>query len=98
MTKRASSTANVTWTSFNYPSSISGTDVTGTETVAINYGPDRQRVQQNYTGPTGTESTFYIGGLMDIVFRERPKTIDIISMQAWNLSRSTAAPRPASTP
>lgn len=69
MTNRASSTANVIWTSFNYPSSISGTDVTGTETVAINYGPDRQRVQQNYTGPGGTESTFYIGGLMDIVIQ-----------------------------
>jgi RHS repeat-associated protein len=69
MTNRASASANITWTSFNYPMSISATDATGSETVAINYGPDRQRVQQNYTGPSGTESTFYIGGLMDIVIQ-----------------------------
>jgi RHS repeat-associated protein len=67
MTNRASASANIAWTSFNYPMSISATDATGSETVAINYGPDRQRVQQNYTGPSGVETTFYIGGLMDIV-------------------------------
>ena len=67
MTNRASATANISWTSFNYPKSIAATDATGSETVAINYGPERQRVQQNYTGPGGNETTFYVGGLMDVV-------------------------------
>ena len=69
MTNRASSTQNVTWSSYNYPSVISASDITGTEEVQLFYGPDRQRWQQIYTLPgSPTEKTFYIGGLMDLVF------------------------------
>ncbi len=68
MTARASSSANITWSSYNYPTQISGTDATGTETVSFAYGPDRTRWEQTYTG-TGysTETTYYIGGLIDEV-------------------------------
>jgi RHS repeat-associated protein len=68
MTNRASSAQNIYWYSFNYPLSITGTDATGTEEVQFSYGPDRQRWKQIYTGPSGTETTYYIGGLMDLVF------------------------------
>jgi RHS repeat-associated protein len=69
MTNRASSSPNVSWYSYNYPASISATDVTGNEEVQFNYGPDRQRWKQTYTGgPNGTEFTYYIGGLVDLVF------------------------------
>ena len=39
--------------------------MSGTETVAFAYGPDRQRWQQNYN--SGTEVTNYIGGLLEQV-------------------------------
>jgi RHS repeat-associated protein len=68
MTNRASSSANITWFSDNYPATISANDATGSETVQFTYGPDRQRWEQIYTGPNGTEKTFYIGGLIDLVF------------------------------
>ena len=68
MTDRASTTQNVYWMSFNYPASIAATDVTGSEAVSFNYGPDRQRIQQNYSGPSGYETTYYVGGLIDVVF------------------------------
>jgi RHS repeat-associated protein len=68
MTNRASASQNVTWSSYNYPTVISASDVTGTEEVQLFYGPDRQRWQQIYTGPSSTERTYYIGGLMDLVF------------------------------
>ena len=55
----------VSWTSYNYPSSVSANDVSGTETVAFSYGPNRQRWQQNYN--SGTEVTNYIGGLLEQV-------------------------------
>lgn len=68
MTNRASSGANITWFSYNYPAAISATDVTGSEEVEFSYGPDRQRWEQIYSGPSGTEKTYYIGGLIDLVF------------------------------
>ncbi len=69
MTNRASSTPNIAWSSYNYPIDISATDATGAEEVQLSYGPDRQRWKQIYTGgPTGTETTYYIGGLVDLVF------------------------------
>jgi len=68
MTNRASSTQNITWSSYNYPVAISASDSTGSEEVQFTYGPDRQRWEQIYTGPSGTEKTYYVGGLMDIVF------------------------------
>ena len=52
-----------------------GSDATGTETVTFEYGPDRQRWEQVYTGPTSTETTYYVGkgvgpgpGQMEVVF------------------------------
>ncbi len=66
MTSRAGST--ISWFSNNYPATISASDVTGTEELQFSYGPDRQRWEQVYTGPSGTETTYYIGGLIDLVF------------------------------
>jgi RHS repeat-associated protein len=68
MTARASSSQNVYWSSYNYPSSISGTDATGSEEVQFQYGPDRQRWEQVYTGPSGTEQTYYVGKKLEVVF------------------------------
>jgi RHS repeat-associated protein len=68
MTDRASTTANVGWSSYNYPTSISASDATGTEEVQFSYGPDRQRWKQIYTSPTPTETTYYVGGLLEVVF------------------------------
>ena len=37
------------------------------ETVAFAYGPDRKRWQQMYTGNGTSETTNYVGGLMEVV-------------------------------
>jgi RHS repeat-associated protein len=66
MTSRAGST--VSWSSYNYPTAISASDATGTEEVQFSYGPDRQRWKQIYTSPTPTETTYYVGGLVEVVF------------------------------
>jgi RHS repeat-associated protein len=55
----------INWSSYNYPTSVTAVDVTGTENVQFSYGPDRSRWMQNYD--SGTETTFYIGGLMEQV-------------------------------
>jgi RHS repeat-associated protein len=68
MTDRASSAQNITWSSYNYPTAISASDATGNEQVQLFYGPDRQRWYQIYTNATTTEQTYYIGGLVDLVF------------------------------
>lgn len=59
MTSRSGN--NVTWTSYNYPSGISSTG----ESVAFQYGPNRQRWQTIYTGSIGTETTYHVGGLLE---------------------------------
>jgi RHS repeat-associated protein len=61
MTSRGGST--IGWTSYNYMSVIS----TGTESSTFYYGPDRQYYRQDYTGPGVTETTYYIGGLLEKV-------------------------------
>jgi len=68
MTARASATQNTNWTSFNYLDATTATDATGTESVSFNYGPDHQRIQQNYSAPGVYEPTYYLGGLVDLVF------------------------------
>jgi RHS repeat-associated protein len=68
MTARASSTPNIVWSSYNYPTSISASDATGSEEVQFKYGPDRQRWEQIYTGPSGTEQTYYVGKQLEVVF------------------------------
>jgi len=55
----------ISWSSYNYPTSVTAVDVTGTENVQFSYGPDRSRWMQNYD--SGTETTYYIGGLMEEV-------------------------------
>ena len=67
MTARASTSANVAWSSYNYPTSISGNDLGGTGTIALTYGPDRQRLSQTYTLNGSTETTYYIGGSLELV-------------------------------
>jgi hypothetical protein len=58
MTARASTSSNISWFSYNYPATISATDATGSEEVQFEYGPDRQRWEQIYSGPGGTEKSF----------------------------------------
>jgi RHS repeat-associated protein len=56
----------ITWTSYNYPSLIES----GVETASFDYGPERQRWKMEYnsgSGPTPTETTYYIGGLFEKV-------------------------------
>lgn len=61
MTNRAGST--ISWTSYNFPFVLA----TSTETTTFYYGPDRQYFRQEYTGPSGSESTYYIGGILEKV-------------------------------
>jgi len=42
-------------TSYNYINGVS----TSTESATFDYGPDRQRWRMIYTGPSGTETTYY---------------------------------------
>jgi RHS repeat-associated protein len=67
MTNRASAGANITWSSYNYPTAISATDATGSEETQLFYGPDRQRWKQVYTTAGVTETTYYVGGLVEAV-------------------------------
>jgi RHS repeat-associated protein len=61
MTSRAGST--ISWSSFNAPVQLA----TATESTQLFYGPDRQYYKQVYTGPAGTETTHYVGGLLEKV-------------------------------
>lgn len=54
---------SISWTSFNYPSQIESNG----ETAAFSYGPDRQRWRMSFTRGGNTETTYYIGGLMEKV-------------------------------
>jgi hypothetical protein len=56
--------ATLTWTSYNYPASITS----GSDTAAFNYTPDRQYWKQvsNYSSG-GAATTLYIGGLLEKV-------------------------------
>ncbi|HEX4243233.1 MAG TPA: RHS repeat-associated core domain-containing protein [Steroidobacteraceae bacterium] len=67
MTARASSSANIIWSTYNYPTSITAIDTAGTEEVQFSYGPDRQRWEQIYTVGSAMEKTYYVGGLMEVV-------------------------------
>ena len=68
MTARASSSANIVWSSYNYPTSISAVDATGTEATTFQYGPDRQRWQYVYNGPSGTKTYYYVGQRLEVAF------------------------------
>jgi RHS repeat-associated protein len=51
------------WTSYNYPSSVG----TSTESATFDYGADRQRWRMIYTGPSGTETTYYATPRFEVV-------------------------------
>jgi RHS repeat-associated protein len=51
------------WTSYNYPSGVG----TSTESATFDYGPDRQRWRMIYTGPSGTETTYYVSPMFEAV-------------------------------
>jgi RHS repeat-associated protein len=58
----------IDWTSFNYPKRITATVLGGTQQIAsFAYGPDRQRWRMVYESGSTTETTLYIGGLMEKV-------------------------------
>jgi RHS repeat-associated protein len=62
--------STMTWSSYNYPTSIStgyGPGWTTNETVGFSYGPNRQRWQQTYSGNNTTETTDYIGRSLELV-------------------------------
>jgi YD repeat-containing protein len=65
MTSRMGS--SISWSSYNYPTSISAGSGSTAESVALAYGPNRQRWSQYYTGNSITEQTYYVGGLMEVV-------------------------------
>jgi RHS repeat-associated protein len=59
---------SITWSSYNYPTTISAGSGSTAETVALAYGPDRERWQQLYTGNGVTDAlSDYIGGLFDLL-------------------------------
>ena len=51
----------IQWTSYNYPSVINN----GGESETFAYDQDRQRYYQAYTSTGGTETTYYVGGLIE---------------------------------
>jgi RHS repeat-associated protein len=53
--------SSITWYSFDMPATINS----GSQSSQFSYGPDRRRFKQfaNYSG--GTETTYYIGGLLE---------------------------------
>lgn len=55
----------VTWTSYNYPSSIS--DAASGESVSFQYGPNHNPWLETTQEPSGTTTTYHLGRLMSIV-------------------------------
>jgi RHS repeat-associated protein len=53
----------VNWSSYNYPIAINGPG----KTLSFAYDPNRQRYRQNYVNGSTTETTMYIGGLLEKV-------------------------------
>jgi RHS repeat-associated protein len=58
---------SITWSSYNYPVTVNAGSGSTAETVAFEYGPNRQRWQQSYSGNGTTETTDYVGGLLEVV-------------------------------
>jgi RHS repeat-associated protein len=59
--------STISWSSYNYPTTINAGSGSTAETVAFSYDPNRQRWQQMYTGNGSQETTNYIGGLLEVV-------------------------------
>src|SRR5690606_9101525 len=53
--------ASISWYSFNMPDTISN----GTSTSQFWYGPNRNRWKQVATYASATETTHYVGGIME---------------------------------
>jgi len=64
MTRQGST---ISWSTYNYPTTINAGSGGTAETVAFSYGPDRQRWQQMYTGNGTQETTNYVGKLLEVV-------------------------------
>ncbi len=58
---------SIQWSSYNYPTAISAGIGATAETAFLSYGPRRQKFQQIYTGNGITETTQYIGKLLELV-------------------------------
>ncbi len=58
---------SIVWSSYNYPTTVNAGSGTTAETVAFSYGPDRKRWQQMYAGNGTSETTNYVGGLLEVV-------------------------------
>lgn len=57
--------SSITWASYDNPTLINDT-ATG-ESVSFSYGPDRRAFLEETQSPGGTELTYHLGGLLDIV-------------------------------
>ena len=65
MTSRQGS--SISWSSYDSPAAISAGSGSTAESVSFLYGPDRQRLQQIYSGNGTTEITRYLGGLTEVI-------------------------------
>lgn len=54
---------SISWSSYNYPTLINGPG----KSLTFYYGPDRQRYKQIYASGSGTETTHYVGGILEKV-------------------------------
>jgi RHS repeat-associated protein len=55
------------WSSYNYPTWVSTEGLQNAENISFNYGPDRQRWYQGYSGNGITEYTYYVGSALEVV-------------------------------
>jgi RHS repeat-associated protein len=53
----------ITWSSYNYPTVINGAN----KSLTFSYGPNRERYRQVYVSGSVTETTVYVGGLLEKV-------------------------------
>jgi RHS repeat-associated protein len=58
---------SIIWSSYNYPTTVNAGSGSTAETVAFAYGPDRSRWQQMYTGNGTSETTNYVGRVLEVV-------------------------------
>lgn len=57
----------ISWYTSNYPNSVHAGAGATAEMTSFVYAPDRSRWKQSYTGNSTTETTYYIGGMLDRV-------------------------------
>lgn len=55
--------ATINWSSYNYPTSLAA----GSESTTFYYDPYRQYYKQVYTDGSTTETTHYLGGMLELV-------------------------------